>query len=908
MPRAEDVDVYSRTSRREAGAGAGRGPGPGPDPGQGAKARRGDRQQQSGRRRPRGTGSGGPANTASTRVRSWRDAAHATGRTVILAFLGVTAGLATLFDAYSPFGLVAVISAIVCFNPWEAMPLVAGALVGSAVGGGATAVLAMVISWAMLEAVRRPVRRSRGSWGPAVAVAAASLGGTVASQLLVGGGVSLGVFSLVQASLAAGITAVILPGLPGLSSGSPDGGATLAALALCCSGLSKITVSGASAGVIAGLYASALAGLASGPGAAALAGVASGFGVGLSRPGTGPLVAVLALGGAIAGAASRQGRVMTGAAMLGAAVTSAYYFRTSEAFTARLIEAAIAAAALMLTSERVLSAVARNLPQPMPGFDGAKVDRVHHIVCSELAPVSEALMSLARAYRGKALDYGLEPNDACADDDSVADDPASLMAAAVTVVRRRACERCPKFNVCWHKMFVRTYREFVDVLAVSELCPDADDECLPQGLSERCARPSRVVAAAHEYRRGSSACESSSATMGIGAPDGLPVSRDTVSSMLSSQLSAVSQLLNGLELQARGNVASDAALEQEISRRLAECGVGVEAVSVSRRGRAGFEVEVAQATCPHTAQCVSTVAPVVTSVLGQKVAVWEARCGCDSGAESCNMRLLPRAAFAIEVGWVSVPRNQGDPCGDTAARFDLGDGSTAIVVCDGMGVGEVAATQSQAAVERLDGLLRAGISPVYASQVVNDLMFLGADAERFTTLDLLLFNGYTGKAEIVKAGAPPSFLLRDGHVDTIGEASIPAGVAAPGKMYTTSVQLKPDDELFMVTDGLLDARSEFELGQFVAKLDAGDATEHAEAVANWVQGGVFQESRDGVGPSGKSPVSRRRGSAAVAAARIAGASKANRGDNIAVDTPPTALRDDFTIVALRIAHVDGVKV
>ena len=179
-----------------------------------------------------------------------------------------------------------------------------------------------------------------------------------------GGGVSVGAYSLAQAVLSGAAAAVLLPSLGRVV---PDGAAVLLAVAVGCAGLTRFTYLGASLGTTFGLYSCAVGGLAAGPGAAAIAGAAAGLGVGVSSAGSGELVAMLALGGAAVGAASRQGRAVVGFALLGVAAVCGYCFHSEEAYTARLIEAALAAGVLMVTPERVVSALARRVPQPGVG-------------------------------------------------------------------------------------------------------------------------------------------------------------------------------------------------------------------------------------------------------------------------------------------------------------------------------------------------------------------------------------------------------------------------------------------------------------------------------------------------------------------------------------------------------------
>jgi hypothetical protein len=884
-------------------------------------------------------------------------------KALLLALLGALAGSATVFSAYSPFGLVAVALATLCLNIADTMPVVAGALVGAAAGGGPQGVIALAVSTAILLMLRRQMRRHANAWTLAGIVAAASAAGSVAAGMIAGGGASIGAYSLTSAALSGAAAAVVLP-----SANAPvvDGPAALAALAIGCAGLARFGYLGASGGVVAGLYSCAVGGLAAGPAASALAGAAAGLGVGVASASSGTLVATLALGGAAAAASCRHGKAMVGFALMGVSAVCGYFFNAPSAYTARLVEAAIAAAAVVLTPEGVLSALSRKIPQPIYGGSWARAGGdVHHVAVVDLAPVSSVLTGLAREYRGETAspagggagaDADIELQGGTGSED---DDPSALMAAAVAAMRDKACTRCGKYDACWTKLFVRTYREFVDVLAMAELYIDADETYLPGGLAERCTRQSRLLGAARELVNGAHeglAGPGSHDPVGVGAADALPVNREVAAHMLAGQLEAIARMLDGLQgphtnrRAARGGGAagasvsagvsasvapgatataraavdagaaarsSEAWVEQEIGRRLAEYGITVESVKADlRHARGGAEVQVLKAACANSRECVSILCPTVSAVLGQRVAVWEADCAYDAGSELCRVRMRARTAFTIDIGSVSAPRTNGQPCGDTTARIDMGGGATAVLICDGMGVGDVAAAQSQRAVERLGRMLLAGIPPAYAATVVNDLMFLGADTERFTTIDMLVFGAYDGRADIIKAGAPMSYLRRGGRggsVTSLGGPSVPAGVAAPARAFSSSVQLRAGDEVYMVTDGVLEAVEDDALLKFISSLDAEDAQEAAEAVALWAQGLADQQhegARARPKPAVKPPAasargsSARGGSAAIAVSRMAGLTRADPEP----EAVPVPLRDDMTVVVIKIEHEDGVKV
>ena len=79
-------------------------------------------------------------------------------------------------------------------------------------------------------------------------------------------------------------------------------------------------------------------------------------------------------------------------------------------------------------------------------------------------------------------------------------------------------------------------------------------------------------------------------------------------------------------------------------------------------------------------------------------------------------------------------------CGDSCGWTALPDGKFAAAVSDGMGKGELAARDSSRAVNSVTALLKAGMDPEMALQVLNLLWSLSNRKERFPTMDLALLD------------------------------------------------------------------------------------------------------------------------------------------------------------------------
>ncbi|HPU75900.1 MAG TPA: hypothetical protein PLG65_06965, partial [Bacillota bacterium] len=123
-----------------------------------------ERRRQGDSPGPRKTRGGAGRPRARTRMPSPSHSRSRILRTAILAAFGATgllAGLARLFGAYSPFGIVAVAAVAACCDCDAAgvMPTVLGALVGGALSGGPTQVVTLAVSSVLFLVLPERFRR-----------------------------------------------------------------------------------------------------------------------------------------------------------------------------------------------------------------------------------------------------------------------------------------------------------------------------------------------------------------------------------------------------------------------------------------------------------------------------------------------------------------------------------------------------------------------------------------------------------------------------------------------------------------------------------------------------------------------------------------------------------------------------
>ena len=156
--------------------------------------------------------------------------------------------------------------------------------------------------------------------------------------------------------------------------------------------------------------------------------------------------------------------------------------------------------------------------------------------------------------------------------------------------------------------------------------------------------------------------------------------------------------------------------------------------------------------------------------------------------------------FAPEVAAVTAGRDRFD--GDRCAWFAGTGGRYYVMLCDGMGTGLGAARESKDATQILEKLLRAGFSAGAALRSLNALCALRSSAGA-VTVDLLEISMATGKGQLYKWGAAPSYLLARAGAIKIGTAGPPPGLSVTESRETVEgLSLRRGETLVLLSDGV----------------------------------------------------------------------------------------------------------
>ena len=140
--------------------------------------------------------------------------------------------------------------------------------------------------------------------------------------------------------------------------------------------------------------------------------------------------------------------------------------------------------------------------------------------------------------------------------------------------------------------------------------------------------------------------------------------------------------------------------------------------------------------------------------------------------------------------------------GDRCLWFAGTEGRYYVVLCDGMGTGFGAAEEGRTAGESLRRLLCAGFPAEYALRSLNSLCTLRNRAGA-VTVDLAEIELQTGRINLYKWGAAPSYLVTPAGAEKIGTAAPPPGLSVTGVRETVDkLSLRRGETLVLLSDGV----------------------------------------------------------------------------------------------------------
>jgi len=490
--------------------------------------------------------------------------------------------------------------------------------------------------------------------------------------------------------------------------------------------------------------------------------------------------AILGLAGLGGGFARQWGRgaVLAGISVVGAGIM---FLLAPASFGFSFAYAIIASGVVfMITPQGFYFNVASTISPVLDSADDY-MDKIKEETTRRLDSFAQAFEKLADTFSGLSKPKsGLNKND------------ISLL---IDDLSTRACSNCSHHEWCWEEDLYNTHQQVFAMLNAHAQNGLATLDDMSASFRKSCKSPENLLTELttifniykHDLRWHNRIAESRE--------------------LISQQLHGVSGIVKCLSDEIDMSLRFHEGLEEEMILALLKQKVEVSSVIVLEDNLGKYKVTVSHKPCSGRHQrnaCANDILPILNTVLKRKMRV-EGN-DCDIRSDICRTRFIEEMKMRITSG-VAHKAKTLRGSGDSYSAMELQSGTCLLVLSDGMGSGERARRESAATVGLLEDFIESGFDKELAVRMINSVLILKSNEESFSTLDICSVNMYTGQAEFIKIGAAETFLLRDGRVSTIRSSSLPIGMLNDVDLEVTKKDLRHDDIILMVTDGVTDIDS-----------------------------------------------------------------------------------------------------
>lgn len=353
---------------------------------------------------------------------------------------------------------------------------------------------------------------------------------------------------------------------------------------------------------------------------------------------------------------------------------------------------------------------------------------------------------------------------------------------ALALVRRaseRVCVRCRESTDCWQHNYGLTQSALRRLSLVLSAKREVCEQDLEEYFRTRCKRAqalcreiNRLYAEAH-------------------APDARP----SPASLLLGQYDSVSRLLSDTARQALEEENINRRATAQVSEVLKQLGIPHRACTVT--GGRCARVTVTGLESARLSVCTDELCSALARATGMHFEPPELQ----APLSDATMVLNRRRALSLSCARAAHAKGDQPISGDATAFFESDSQYFYALICDGMGSGRDAAFVSRLSEIFIEKLLSFSQDRGVTLSMLNRFL-LSQDQERFSTVDLLEVDFYTGRANFIKAGAAASYVKRGTGLYRIAAKSPPAGILGQLTAAQTNVQLCGGDVVVMFSDGL----------------------------------------------------------------------------------------------------------
>jgi stage II sporulation protein E len=506
-------------------------------------------------------------------------------------------------------------------------------------------------------------------------------------------------------------------------------------------------------------------------------GVVTGLIMSLSNVASLYQMSLLAFSGLLGGLLKEGRKIGAGLGLLiGTSLVSLYGDKQGDVVAA-IIESCIAVFLFFITPKYILEKIAKTIPGTAEHMTDQQqyLRKIRDLTAERIVRFSNVFQALSTSFSH----FGTGDSD---DKDNQVD----LFLSNITA---KSCQTCFKKDQCWSTNFERTYSYMEDLMEGIEKGTLEKNHKLQREWEKYCVKSMKVRELMEKD------------LFSFNADQQLKRQVRESRRLVAEQLSGVAKVMEDFAHEITREKENHQLQEDQILDCLKSFGIDVRDVEIYSLEQGNIDIEMSMSYCEGRGECEKLIAPMLSDILRENIVVKKENCAM-SPAGFCTVSFSSSKKYVVNTGFTTVAKGGGLVSGDSYKMMEIGAGTYALAISDGMGNGERAHMESTETLKLLQKILQSGIEETVAIKSINSILSLRTTDEIFATLDLAMIDLQDATARFLKIGSTPSFIKRGDQVIKIEGSNLPIGIVKEFDVDVIHVELKPGDLLIMMSDGV----------------------------------------------------------------------------------------------------------
>ncbi|WP_163539351.1 stage II sporulation protein E [Gracilibacillus sp. YIM 98692] len=554
-------------------------------------------------------------------------------------------------------------------------------------------------------------------------------------------------------------------------------------LASVLTGLIGITVYGAQLEQVLARYLVILLAYVGGAAIGSTVGVVAGLILSLANIANIYQMSLLAFSGLLGGLLKEGKKIAVSIGLLISTLLIGLYGGSMEYITTALLESVFAIVLLIITPDQYIKKVARYIPGTVEHSKEQEqyLQKVRNVTAHRVERFSNVFKALSRSFQTDSNQ--LQEQDVEVD-------------YYLSNVAEKTCQTCFKKEVCWVQQFDKTYdlmREVKNQLEEEEEL----HKTTQRQFENHCIKSRRVMDTMQQEL------------------SFFQANKQLKKQVLESR-KFVAEQLNGVS-EVMGNFAREIIKEKEnheqqeldIVAALKHVGIELEKLDIYNLEKGNVDIEMVITFQHYHGEAAKLIAPILSDILDETIIVVTEDVSPLAKGHSFFTFGSARK-YVVKTGVAHAAKGGGLVSGDCYKSMELGAGKYALAISDGMGNGDRAHEESTETLRLLQQILESGMHEQVAIKSINSILSLRTNEEIYATLDLAMIDLHQASVRFLKIGSTPSFIMRHHNIEKIEASNLPIGIIQEFDVEVVNAQLKADDYLIMMSDGIFDGPREIE--------------------------------------------------------------------------------------------------